>query len=348
MRILQLIDTLHPGGAERMAVNYANSLLDYDCFSYLITTRNSGAFRELLDPEVQFLCLNRKRTFDLKALKTLRNFIEKNDIEIVHAHGTSWFLGTMLKLMGCSFKLIWHNHYGATIDISLPRKKLISIFSLYFDGVISVNTQLKKWADANLKVSNSICLHNFVSLKGTSVKEKSQKDLNIVCIANLKPVKNHRVLLETCDILALSRNFKLHLVGKGSGDDYSLRLKKEFEKRDYLHYHDSLIDPSLLLKKMDIGILCSNSEGLSVALLEYGASGLPVIATRVGANEKLLENCGMIIPVNDSKALLEALNSYLDHWEKAKEDAIRFQQKIISEFSSKSLVPKYLKFCRSL
>ena len=61
MRILQIIDSLEAGGAERMAVNYANALADKIDFSGLVATRKEGALRNQLSINVSYLFLNKKR-----------------------------------------------------------------------------------------------------------------------------------------------------------------------------------------------------------------------------------------------------------------------------------------------
>jgi glycosyltransferase involved in cell wall biosynthesis len=50
------------------------------------------------------------------------------------------------------------------------------------------------------------------------------------------------------------------------------------------------------LAAFDIGVLCSHAEGFSNSLLEYMASGVPVIATDVGGNREALGCCGLLIP----------------------------------------------------
>jgi len=54
LRILQLIDSLDAGGAERMAVNYANTLVDFIEFSALVTTRKQGALKEQLSHKIKY------------------------------------------------------------------------------------------------------------------------------------------------------------------------------------------------------------------------------------------------------------------------------------------------------
>ena len=68
MRVLQIIDSLEAGGAERMAVSYANVLVDVIGFSALVATRKEGALLEQMDSKVTYLFLNKKSKLDFKTL----------------------------------------------------------------------------------------------------------------------------------------------------------------------------------------------------------------------------------------------------------------------------------------
>ncbi len=70
MRILQIIDSLEIGGAEKMAVNYANALTDKVEFSGLVATRKEGNLKSHINQKVNYLFLNRKKFFDVKAVLT--------------------------------------------------------------------------------------------------------------------------------------------------------------------------------------------------------------------------------------------------------------------------------------
>ena len=69
MRIVQLIDSLEAGGAERMAVNYANVLAEQIEFSGLAATRKEGALLDQINSNVSYLFLNKKK----QVLLHLRN-----------------------------------------------------------------------------------------------------------------------------------------------------------------------------------------------------------------------------------------------------------------------------------
>ena len=85
MRILQLIDSLDVGGAERIAVNYANALSSRIAFSGLVATRKEGALRSRINENVFFSCLHKRFTFDLGSILRLRSLCIANNVEWIHA-----------------------------------------------------------------------------------------------------------------------------------------------------------------------------------------------------------------------------------------------------------------------
>ena len=68
MRIIQIIDSLEIGGAEKMAVTFANSLSSKVEFSGLVVTRKEGNLKKTIKKEVDYLFLKKKHRFDLFAV----------------------------------------------------------------------------------------------------------------------------------------------------------------------------------------------------------------------------------------------------------------------------------------
>ena len=64
MRIVQIIDSLEAGGAERMAINYANSLSKNISFSGLVVSRKEGLLVNQIDQKVSYLFLKKRKTID--------------------------------------------------------------------------------------------------------------------------------------------------------------------------------------------------------------------------------------------------------------------------------------------
>lgn len=118
MRIVQIIDSLEAGGAERMAVNYANSLAKEIDFSGLITSRKEGLLRNQVHESVSYLFLSKKRKIDFRAVFKLRKYLIKNKVDVIHAHSSSFFIASLVKVTLPKIKIIWHDHYGISQDLS--------------------------------------------------------------------------------------------------------------------------------------------------------------------------------------------------------------------------------------
>ena len=130
IRVIQLIDSLEPGGAERMAVTIANGLLDEVGYSGLVTTRLEGGLRTTINQKVGYAFLNKKKAIDFSALLRLRTFVKINKVNTIHAHGSSYFFAVLLKLTMPSVRIFWHDHFGNRVK-SQKGYFLLRFFSIF-------------------------------------------------------------------------------------------------------------------------------------------------------------------------------------------------------------------------
>ncbi|MAL59263.1 MAG: glycosyltransferase [Flavobacteriaceae bacterium] len=346
MKVLQLIDSLEAGGAERVAVNTANILLGLIEKSYLCVTRLEGPLKKEIDAQVEYLFVNKQTTFDTKAFKQLLIFIKKEKITHIHAHGTSFFWATLLKIRHPSLKLIWHEHHGRRVEMKAKDHKMLVFCSYFFDQILTVNNTLKDWCVKNLKAKNVTYLPNFVPDSLFQFNNNTQKELAIVCLANLKPPKDHLNLLQAFKTIQASYpEWKLWLIGKDENDAYSAKLKSYVQKVD--------LDSSVLflgvqqnvhqwLQRASIGVLSSNMEGLPMALLEYGAASLPVVVTEAGYCKQVVGLYGKVVPIGDTIALKESLIDYIEQKELRVAHGKLFQDQIVNKYSNHSIVKQLL------
>jgi glycosyltransferase involved in cell wall biosynthesis len=333
-----------------MAVNLANFLKPEVEASFLCCTRGEGMLKEELEDGIGYLFLNKKNSLDLKAFWKLRKFIKERQIDLVHAHGTSWFWAVLLKLSGLKIKLVWHDHYGNREKNNLKNLFLI-YFSNYFNGVLVVSDELKNWATRKLRSRHIIKLANFIDIKNeVHLNKESVKEdfFLIVSIANLRRPKNHLNLLKAFREFSKDRSeVFLQLIGKDYNDDYSSELKT-FIKNNSLNDKVEIISGTTeimpYLYNADLAVLSSDWEALPLSILEYGLAGLPVIATNVGECENILRNHGYLVPPNDSGALEKAIREYYTIPLKRKEDGHELQLYIKNNYTSSSVLPKLIAF----
>jgi glycosyltransferase involved in cell wall biosynthesis len=347
MRVVQIIDSLDAGGAERMAVNYANVLSSTIDFSALIATRKEGVLQQQLNKNVPYLFLRKKRAFDLKALFLLRNFVKINKIEIVHAHGTSFFTGFLLKLIYPKIKLIWHEHLGARVEENSFRNLVLIVCSFLFDAVFVVNQDLKIWMESHLWTKKVTYIPNFTNLNTNELstnKLNGNAEKRIICVSNLKNPKNHILLLNAFLGLNLSDlGWSLHLIGKDFKDNYSDEIKKFIVQNNLensVSIYDSKKDIFNLLNQATIGVLCSTSEGFPITLLEYGLAKLPVISTNVGECSTLINDSesGLLFDPKNLNQLQEQIFKLISNKNLRDKLGLNLYQTVTTEYSKEKII----------
>ena len=356
MRILQIIDSLEVGGAERMAINYANALSQQIDFSGIVATRKEGSLKSHILPEVPFLCLNKRFAADIKAIYKLKMHCKKNDITLVHAHGTSYFTAFLLKLMHPKIGIIWHEHAGARGSEQLMRNKALWVCSQFFAGIIVVNHTLENWCKTVINFKQVLYLPNFTLLDTTEQRVTFLKGTNskrILCLANLRHPKNHRLLIEVAVKLKnVYPDWTFHLVGKDSNDAYSNEIKAMIAKHQLentVYIYGLREDIHHIIGQANIGVITSLSEGLPVALLEYGLHSKAVVTTAVGEIPLMISNGvnGNIVPSDAKDLFYKALLSLVQDVTLTAKIGNALHQTILENHSEQAIIAKYLQWIKT-
>lgn len=134
--------------------------------------------------------------------------------------------------------------------------------------------------------------------------------LRVGIVANLRAVKRIDVLLHALYILRVDYGMEdITALVIGEGEQGPLEsLARDLQLTERIIFVGSVKDVVPYLQNVDVGVLCSAREGLSNALMEYMACGLPVVATAVGGNPELVDSSnGFLVPPGDADALARAL-----------------------------------------
>lgn len=347
MAVLHIVDSLNAGGRERMAINITNALNDAGIETYLCISRTTGVLEKFILKERIFF-MNRKCTFDIKAIYNLICFVKRNDIKVVHAHDSAYFLGLILKFT-FGTKLVWHDHFGLSENLSLRPTLPIKIFSVFFDHVIVVNSLLYNWSKNVLRISavKISLINNFAILSNDSLEVllPGKNRFSLICVANFRPQKDHITLLKAFHIL--NRNdIDLYLVGTDFIDDCSRKIKDfiKLNKLTNVYILGPRTDISAILHHCQIGILSSVSEGLPVSILEYGLAGLAVICTDVGQCNKVISTGvdGVLVPSQNEVELANAISIMIDNEQLRSCYQKKYHEKIIRNFSAQSFIKQLI------
>jgi len=354
MRIVQVIDSLETGGAERMAVNYANGLAARIEFSGLVATRAEGKLKMQVSPDVEYLFLDKKHVLDLGAVSRLRRYCLMHDVKVLHAHSTSYFIAILVKMaLFGRIRIVWHDHNGNSEFLDARDAVPLNVASFLFKGIIVVNNQLKDWALRVLHCPNILYIPNFTqqeqdetpasTLHGTAGKR-------ILMLANLREQKDHFTLIEAALLFRASHpDWTFHLVGKDFTDDYSRRVKAEIEAKglqDAVYIYGSKTDTGHIIGQADICVLSSKSEGLPVALLEYGVHAKPVVVTQVGEVPLIVSHGknGLLAGKGDPAAFAAALRTLADDPVAGLAMGEALRRTVLEGHSVNAALGKYLKW----
>jgi glycosyltransferase involved in cell wall biosynthesis len=136
----------------------------------------------------------------------------------------------------------------------------------------------------------------------------------IGAVGRLVPLKNHASLIRIMPrLLARFPQLRLALIGGGELESELRQLAADSGHGERIVFAGEQADISELLAALDVYVQPSDTEGMSIALLEACAAGLPMVSTRVGGTPKIIQDgiSGLLVPPRDDAALEAALAALL-------------------------------------
>ncbi len=143
-----------------------------------------------------------------------------------------------------------------------------------------------------------------------------QRSMVISVAANLRPVKNLSMFLRVAKrLIDVRGNLHFALLGAGPDEADLKALANELGIQDRILFLGARVPVAPYLQRSTIGCLSSDSEGFSNAIVEYMASGLPVVATNVGGASEAVEDgsTGFLVPAGDDQAMCQRLLELIDN-----------------------------------
>lgn len=133
-------------------------------------------------------------------------------------------------------------------------------------------------------------------------------------VGNLLPVKDHPTLLQAFSrILPSFEHAHLLLVGQGPEEERLKAMARELNIGHRVVFAGKRTDIPRVLAAMDVFVLSSHTEGMSNAIIEAMAAGLPVVASDVGGNAESVADgeTGFIVPPRSPARMADRLSDLL-------------------------------------
>ena len=294
----------------------------------------------------------------LKRLKKIRAIVCREKISVVFSyHVSSDIFGAGLALI--TGVPVISNRRDLGFQLTGKHNRFYQFINRFYAEIIAVSSAVKDAVVATQKTDPEriIVVYNAVSpdlLSGSddidvALSIDSSK-VNVCCLANHSEIKGQNYLLEAVHLLEdSSSKFCLYLLGGHFDDDpYYLDLLDKFQEwklEDRVVFCGGIPGNEVfaVLKKMDISVLPSLSEGMPNALLESMAAGLPVVATAVGGSVEVVQEgvTGYLVPAKDPARLAEALRKLIDNRAEREAMAQQAVQRFKEHFSVEIMMARY-------
>lgn len=335
INIFHLLSLSKIGGTELMVYSLIKNL-DRERFNNQVCflEKKGPLTRRYQQLDIKTYHLNFSRINFLISMIKLFRLLKKNKFDILNIYGLrAHVMGRVLgRLTGC--KIIiggLHSQINSDKDRGLSR-----YIGLYLDRITyplltayiannkaSIDYMAENGFDTGkIKyIPNGIELDEF---QRPTDKLKTYKTLPfkvdsnsviITCVANLRPVKNHIMLLKgITPLFKENHNLKLLLVGSGDAQKEVTNYINLHNLQDYIFLLGVRNDIPEILAISDIFVLTSLWEGMPGSIMEAMAAGLPVVATDVGDVKELVEDgkTGFLVEVGDVNALTEYIKRLVE------------------------------------
>ncbi|MFA6513909.1 MAG: glycosyltransferase [Patescibacteria group bacterium] len=357
MKTLLVITKAEIGGAQSFILTLAKGLKK--CENQVAVAAGEGNFlpEELKKENINFFRLNNlKRSRNPLAIigfiLELKKLIDKNSFDVLHLNSTNTLPGVLAaKLSKLKPKIIFTMHGLSVLDPNYNASKFIKfIFKIYFkfflrfvDKVVFVSkcnlieaTKQKIIKDGTV-IYNGLDINQNYFLTKNQAREELGKLINVSLsedyligsIGRLAPQKNYNFIINAWpEIKKIKANAKLIIIGEGPEREKYQRLIKSIGALNDIFLVGEIIDASRFLKGLDIFVLPSVYEGLSISLIEAGFSDISILASDVGGNSEIVnaENCFIF---DDQKDFLDKLSKNM---------VARIDQ---APFSAKVMIKRY-------
>jgi glycosyltransferase involved in cell wall biosynthesis len=130
----------------------------------------------------------------------------------------------------------------------------------------------------------------------------------VVLVANLRPVKRiDRFIDMAAQVVEKRPDTRFAILGAGELRESLARQAVDLGLGDRVHFAGSVPEVGPYLELFDVGVLTSESEGLSNTLIEYSYYSLPAVAFDTGGNSEVVEEAvsGFLVPEGDLSAMAD-------------------------------------------
>lgn len=344
-KIHVLINWLKSGGAEKQSILLSAALnksypVTLVCFN---TNDNDPKLLDLIKKKQVFVKYIGGNFFS----KSVRYFLfvlkDKPTIIFSYLAFTNLLNALIGKLTQVQFRIggIRNSHHS----------KLKLILQRFLHNHLLTASISNSYSGKQIQVENGfnektiLVIPNSFIIKSGLIKRTESTPVKILTVGRFVEQKNYPAILEMFKICTQqNKNLKLIIVGFGNLEN---QIRQRIEKLELSQFVEMIINPVNIddyYKQADIYLSASLFEGLSNSIMEAMSFSLPIVATDVGDNNRLVLNGqnGFIVKLGDNDSITQHLLLLANNYQQRIKMGEKSYHHITQNFSDQAFSKKYL------
>lgn len=352
MKVLQVINSLGIGGAEKLIVDSILCSAGNECEAdVLLLNGKDTHFKSVLQQQgVRVFSLGKENNiYNPLLVFKLLPFLKTYDVVHVHLFPAQYWVAMATLFLRKKVRLVTTEHNTTNRRRDIGGFKWIDRFVYKrYDRVIAISPQTQQALADYIRDIEIRTILNGVNIKQFQIAEPyaGKEVLNvdrhnsvvIIQVAGFRDQKDQDTVIKA--VAQLPANYHLFLVGDGPRRRICEEMVREFNVVERIHFLGLREDIPRLLKSADIVVMSSHWEGFGLAAVEGLAAGKPVIASDVSGLAEIVKDYGLLFKTGDAHALALLIKQL-------SEDA-RFYEEVASrcatracDFDIKKMIKEY-------
>lgn len=325
IKVLETIRQGQIGGGESHVLDLVKGL-NKEIFEPIVLSFTHGPMvDQFLKMGIKTHVIETLKPFNISTYNAVKNILIKEDIDILHAHGTRALSNTLFPAKSLGIPVAytvhgWSFHQDQSFVVRKTRELSEKYLTNQVDRTISVSNSNQRDGLDRFNMPRSQVINYGIDLNRFNAQNKL-KDLRaelgiqegktvVGFLVRMTIQKDPFTLIKAiAEVAKETRDVQFLFIGDGDLKQQSIEMAEQLGVRDMVTFHPFRSDVPEVLNTFDIYTLPSLWEGLPIGMLEAMAMSSAIIATPVDGSKEAIqhEQNGLLVPCKDYKALASSI-----------------------------------------
>ncbi len=326
--ILHTIETAGPGGAETVLLNLATRLDPQRFRSIAVVPGNDWLYRQLCDAGVPTRIIEWEKWYDLRLPRAMARLVREEGVDLIHSHlpDQNFYSSLVGRWTDCPTVVTYHGaielqhaqQWRQAVKLWTVRNLSAAVVTVC-DHVRNLLVSAGFPAKKIVRIYNGISPEQFSATANGHLRQElncRNGELLVGTVANVRQSKGYEFFIRAAHRLA--REYpQARFLAVGDMDRKLgaplLRLVEELGLQDRFFFLGFRSDVPRILSELDVFVLPSTSEGFPLVALEAMAAAKPMVVTRSGGPQEVVEDgrTGFLVAPANADALADGISRLL-------------------------------------